>query len=234
VADTLVFDVSLPQLEALLPYSTRAGIATLRAVLIGALAFVISASLVVACSGAKAQGEPDETTTSGIFSLNPTPLPPPRPPISMVVNLRTQRAYIYRDGIRIRSTPISTGKRGYRTPTGTFSVLEKQKVHHSNKYDNAPMPFMQRLSWYGLALHAGHVPGFPASHGCVRMPLTFARWLYSEPTLGMRVVITDQRPAETPVAIPRREAPPAVAPPASDDDSQSDTDSDDDEPDAPQ
>jgi hypothetical protein len=118
--------------------------------------------------------------------------------ISMIVNLRTQRAYVYRDGIRIRTTAVSSGKPGYRTPTGTYAVLEKQRVHHSNKYDNAPMPYMQRLTWYGLALHGGHVPGFPASHGCIRLPISFARWLYGEPTMGMVVTVTNQSlPGET-------------------------------------
>lgn len=116
--------------------------------------------------------------------------------LSMTVNLRTQRAYVYRAGKLIGRTAISSGKPGYRTPTGTFTVLEKQKVHHSNKYDNAPMPYMQRLTWYGLALHGGHVPGYPASHGCVRLPVAFARWLYNEPTMGMVVVITTQRRPE--------------------------------------
>jgi hypothetical protein len=128
-------------------------------------------------------------------------LPAPAGAISMVVNLRSQLGYVYRDGVRIATTTISSGKRGYRTPTGTYTVLEKQKIHHSNKYDNAPMPFMQRLSWWGLALHGGHVPGYPASHGCVRMPQSFARWLYSQPTMGMTVSIVNQRTREENTAI---------------------------------
>jgi lipoprotein-anchoring transpeptidase ErfK/SrfK len=137
---------------------------------------------------------------------------PPRPqaPISMIVNLRAQRAYVYRDGVEVRTTPISSGKPGYRTPTGTFTVLEKQRVHHSNKYDNAPMPYMQRLTWYGVALHGGHVPGFPASHGCIRLPMGFARWLYSEPTMGMTVVITNQSRHEHPVQMTSSADPPAT------------------------
>jgi len=130
-----------------------------------------------------------------------------RAPISMVVNLRTQRAYVYRDGERIGTTAISSGKRGYRTPTGTFTVLEKQRVHHSSKYDNAPMPYMQRLSWWGLALHGGHVPGYPASHGCVRLPIGFARWLFGEPTMGMTVTITNQSRPEKIVAASSEPAP---------------------------
>jgi lipoprotein-anchoring transpeptidase ErfK/SrfK len=134
------------------------------------------------------------TSAPGTLHLNSAPAP--RPSLSMIINLRNQRAYVYRGGLLIHATPISSGKLGYRTPTGTFTVVEKQKVHHSNKYDNAPMPYMQRLTWYGLALHGGHVPGYPASHGCIRLPLGFARWLYGEPTMGMTVVITNQRRSE--------------------------------------
>lgn len=140
---------------------------------------------------------------SGTMPLEPnwfTPPPgyapstPPRSSYSMTIDLRTQHAIVYRDGARIGDTRVSTGKPGYRTPTGTFTVLEKERVHHSNRYDNAPMPYMQRLTWYGVALHAGHVPNYPASHGCIRMPLKFAQWLYSEPTMGMTVTITDETP----------------------------------------
>lgn len=103
----------------------------------------------------------------------------------MVVNLRDQRATVYRAGVEIGVTTISSGKPGYRTPTGTFTVLEKERHHHSNKYDDAPMPYMQRLSWSGLALHAGAVRPRPASHGCVRLPYGFAAALYKEATRGM-------------------------------------------------
>jgi L,D-transpeptidase catalytic domain len=120
----------------------------------------------------------------------------PSGPMTMVVNLHTQRAYVYRDGVQIGVTTISTGKPGYRTPTGTFTVLEKERHHRSNKYDDAPMPYMQRLSWSGLALHAGAVRAWPASHGCVRLPYGFAAALYKEATRGMKVVITNQKPDE--------------------------------------
>jgi lipoprotein-anchoring transpeptidase ErfK/SrfK len=161
---------------------------------------LVAAVLAITSFAWRAHADPDGSESApGVLTMSAMP----RPPISMVVNLRTQRAYVYRDGVPIRTTPVSSGKRGYRTPTGTFTVLEKQKVHHSNKYDNAPMPFMQRLSWWGLALHGGHVPGYPASHGCVRLPLSFARWLYGEPTMGMTVVITDQSRPEGTVAASR-------------------------------
>lgn len=115
----------------------------------------------------------------------------PAGPMLLIVNTHTQRAVLFRNGVPIAATTISTGRAGRETPTGVFSVLEKQVVHHSSKYDNAPMPYMQRLTWGGVALHAGHLPGYPASHGCIRMPAAFAQLLYGETRLGMTVVITD-------------------------------------------
>lgn len=110
--------------------------------------------------------------------------------LSMRVNLASQSAYVYRGDTLIGVTTIASGRRGYETPNGTFSVLEKERFHHSNKYDNAPMPYMQRLSWSGLALHGGHPHGYPASHGCIRLPMGFAAALFKEATRGMQVVIT--------------------------------------------
>jgi hypothetical protein len=118
-----------------------------------------------------------------------TPELSPTGPMVMFVSLQDQVAYIYRAGIRIGVSTVSTGRKGYETPQGVFEVVQKQLMHHSNLYDDAPMPFMQRLTWDGLALHAGHVRGQPASHGCVRMPDGFAKALYAEATRGMTVVI---------------------------------------------
>lgn len=115
----------------------------------------------------------------------------PRGPMLLIVNTHTQRAVLFRNGVPIGATTVSTGRRGRETPTGVFTVLEKQVVHHSSKYDNAPMPYMQRLTWQGVALHAGHLPGYAASHGCIRMPAGFAKLLYGTTSLGMTVVITD-------------------------------------------
>ncbi|MBC7800325.1 MAG: L,D-transpeptidase, partial [Gemmatimonadaceae bacterium] len=102
-----------------------------------------------------------------------------------------QRAYVYRNGVPIGVTTVSTGKVGHKTPTGVFTVLQKRVVHKSNRYSNAPMPFMQRLTWYGIAMHAGNLPGYPASHGCIRLPLAFAKLLYGITSLGLTVVITN-------------------------------------------
>jgi hypothetical protein len=117
----------------------------------------------------------------------------PRGPLLMVVSIPEQRAYLYRNGVRIAISTVSTGKAGKETPPGVFTVLQKEKEHFSSLYDNAPMPFMQRLTWGGVALHAGRLPGYPASHGCIRLPLEFARRLYEISQLGMTVIVSDER-----------------------------------------
>ncbi|MDQ0249008.1 hypothetical protein J2W22_001055 [Sphingomonas kyeonggiensis] len=119
----------------------------------------------------------------------------PRGPMLVVVNIATQRVVAYRNGVPIAVSTVSTGKAGHRTPTGVFTILQKAKWHRSSKYSNAPMPFMQRLTWYGIALHAGSLPGYPASHGCIRLPHEFARLLFDETDLGMTVIVTNQAPA---------------------------------------
>jgi hypothetical protein len=117
-------------------------------------------------------------------------------PVTVLVNLREQRAYLYRDGQRIAVTTVSTGVPGHDTPIGVFPIMGKEKIHHSNKYDNAPMPFMQRLTQWGHALHAGHVKAGPASHGCVRLPAEFARQLFSLTSRGDLVVISQDDSVE--------------------------------------
>lgn len=124
--------------------------------------------------------------------------------MNMVVDLGSQRAFVYRDGKLIGVTTIASGKPGYETPDGTFTVLEKQKVHHSNKYDDAPMPYMERLSWSGLALHGGHPRGRPVSHGCIRLPMGFAAALFKEQTRGMQVVIKGHAPGKPETLIAAR------------------------------
>jgi L,D-transpeptidase-like protein len=114
----------------------------------------------------------------------------PEGPVLMVVNLATQRAILFRNGVPIGASTVSSGKKGYETPTGVFTVLEKKKEHYSKTYDNAPMPNMQRLTWKGIALHAGNLPGYPASHGCVRLPMQFSSLLFGATKLGMTVIIT--------------------------------------------
>jgi lipoprotein-anchoring transpeptidase ErfK/SrfK len=120
-------------------------------------------------------------------------LPPAEGPVRIVVSLSEQKAFVFKAGALVAASPVSTGKRGHETPTGTFPILEKQVHHRSNKYSNAPMPFMQRLTPYGIALHAGHVPGYPASHGCIRLPWGFAKRLYGLTGYGTPVTITRGR-----------------------------------------
>jgi lipoprotein-anchoring transpeptidase ErfK/SrfK len=112
-------------------------------------------------------------------------------PMMVLVNINEQMAYVYRNGLRIGRTSVSTGKKGHETPTGVFTILQKNADHHSNLYNNAPMPFMQRLTWDGVALHAGNIPGYPASHGCVRLPYEFSKLLFDATTMGVTVVIAN-------------------------------------------
>ncbi len=109
----------------------------------------------------------------------------------VIVSLPRQLAFVYRNGVLIGVSTVSSGTKGHATPTGVFTVLQKKVTHHSNLYDSAPMPYMQRLTWDGIAMHAGNLPGYPASHGCIRLPKAFAKLLYSTTKLGMTVVITD-------------------------------------------
>ncbi|MBO9714377.1 MAG: L,D-transpeptidase family protein [Sphingomonas sp.] len=118
----------------------------------------------------------------------------PQGPMLVVVNIATQRLVAYRNGVPIAVSTVSTGKPGHATPLGVFTVLQKAETHFSSKYNRAPMPFMQKLTWNGIALHAGNLPGYPASHGCIRLPNDFAKLLFGETALGMTVVVVNQAP----------------------------------------
>lgn len=125
---------------------------------------------------------------------------PPPPPMLAVVGLKEQRVRIYDSaGVQMLESSVSSGQDGYETPPGIFSVVQKEFEHHSNLYDDASMPYMQRLTWTGIALHSGVVPGYPASHGCVRLPHDFAERLFDLTKVGMRVVVA--REGIAPVAI---------------------------------
>jgi hypothetical protein len=119
----------------------------------------------------------------------------PAGPVVIIVSLPDQVMYVYRNGVRIGRSTVSTGKPGKRTPTGVFTVLQKKIQHESNIYKGAKMPHMQRLSWSGIAMHAGQLPGYPASAGCVRMPEDFAEKLYSVTSNGTTVIIADNNSA---------------------------------------
>ncbi|HSI14881.1 MAG TPA: L,D-transpeptidase [Chthoniobacter sp.] len=119
----------------------------------------------------------------------------PSGPVVIIVSIPEQTLYVYRNGIRIGRSTVSTGKSGHRTPTGVFTILEKNVKHNSSIYKGASMPYMERLTWGGVAMHAGNLPGYPASHGCVRLPLDFAQKLYTVTSNGSTVIVTDAKAA---------------------------------------
>ena len=123
-------------------------------------------------------------------------------PVLIIVSIPDQRVHVYRNGVRIAASSCSTGKPGHTTPTGVFKILQKDKHHHSSTYNNAPMPNMNRLTWSGVALHAGNLPGYPASHGCVRLPMAFSELLFGVTKLGMTVVIADSKSQPSSVVHP--------------------------------
>ena len=131
----------------------------------------------------------------------------PEGPVVRVVSLDEQRAYVYRNGIAIGVSTISSGKTGKETPTGVFTILQKNKDHRSNLYNDAPMPYMQRLTWDGIALHGGHLPGYPASHGCVRLPQAFAEKLFAITRFGDSVVVANAKASPASVVHPAVLAP---------------------------
>ena len=114
----------------------------------------------------------------------------PQGPLIIAISIDQQNVKIYDANGFFAETPVSTGMAGHPTPMGVFSVIQKQKLHHSNIYSGAPMPFMQRITWSGIAMHAGVLPGYPASHGCIRMPMAFAVKMYGWTKMGARVVVT--------------------------------------------
>ena len=122
----------------------------------------------------------------------------PKGPVIIVVSIADQRLTLYDDGVPVAKTVVSTGVPGHLTPRGIFTIIQKDRNHHSNIYSNAPMPYMQRITWSGVALHEGHVTGRQASHGCIRMPQAFAARLWPYTKMGMRVIVSnnDLKPEE--------------------------------------
>jgi L,D-transpeptidase catalytic domain len=135
----------------------------------------------------------------------------PRGPTVVVVSLPHQLVHVYRNGVGIGVSTCSTGARGHETPTGVFTILQKRKEHYSSTYNNAPMPHMQRLTWRGIALHAGHLPGYPASHGCIRLPMKFSELLFSVTQHGTPVIIADDDTPHSSVVQAGQLLPPAIA-----------------------
>lgn len=132
-------------------------------------------------------------------------------PLKIVAVLDIQRMYVFQNDKLIGFSTISAGKKGKETPTGYFNILQKNVDHKSNLYSNAPMPFMQRLTWDGIAIHGGHIPGYPASHGCIRLPHAFAKALYGVTQMAQEVVVL--KDTSTPVKRPEPKPVPEPAPP---------------------
>jgi hypothetical protein len=158
-------------------------------------------------ASALAAGGTRAAPIAGIKALKPGeylwhPELSPDGPVVVVVSLPLQLVHVYRNGIVIAVSTCSTGMPGHRTPTGVFTILQKNKTHFSSTYNNAPMPNMQRLTWQGVALHAGQLPGYPASHGCIRLPTEFSRLLFTVTGLGTSVIIADNTSTHKSVAQP--------------------------------
>ena len=114
----------------------------------------------------------------------------PKGPLQIIISINQQKLHVYSDGVRVADTSVATGVPRLPTPQGVFSVIQKQVFHRSNIYSNAPMPYMQRITWSGVAMHEGEDIGHPASHGCIRMPHDFAARLYRLTKIGVRVIIS--------------------------------------------
>lgn len=158
-----------------------------RTALLGLAALGLS-PLYLASRGSQAEAVKEiHTLKPGEFTWHPERSP--KGSVAVVISLPEQLAHVYRNGVRIGVSTCSTGKSGHATPTGVFTVLEKDKHHHSSTYNNASMPNMNRLTWDGIALHAGNLPGYPASHGCVRLPIGFSEKLWTVTHVGTPVII---------------------------------------------
>lgn len=142
----------------------------------------------LAAEPADAQGYHRPKTSEKARKVKSPPAPPG--PHIFIVSLKSQRGALYANGQLVAHTPISSGTASHPTPTGIFSVIQKNRHHRSNIYSGAPMPYMQRLTWSGIALHQGQLPGYPASHGCIRLPADFANFLWRTTRLGARVIVT--------------------------------------------
>jgi lipoprotein-anchoring transpeptidase ErfK/SrfK len=134
-------------------------------------------------------GKPTGKLKPGEYWWNPQVSP--SGPIMVLVSVPNQMMHVYRNGILIGRSTVSTGSKGHSTPGGVFTILEKSRTHYSKTYDNAPMPNMQRLTWSGIAMHSGNLPGYPASHGCIRLPYDFSQQLFRLTAKGGTVVVGD-------------------------------------------
>src|SRR5262245_40821876 len=129
----------------------------------------------------------------GVKAAAPEKLPPG--PVHIVISIKQQRLTLYVNGQPYAQSPVSTGVPGHPTPQGVFAVIQKNLHHRSNIYSDAPMPYMQRITWSGVAMHEGKLPGYPASHGCIRLPREFAQRLWGMTRIGARVIIAQDEVA---------------------------------------
>ena len=125
---------------------------------------------------------------------------PAEGPLVINVSLNRQRLVVYDANGPIASSPVSSGRVGYSTPAGVYTIVQKRRMHYSNLYDSAPMPNMQRITWSGVALHAGALPGYPASHGCIRLPHGFSKKLFGMTQMGTRVIVSRDPVSPMPIA----------------------------------
>jgi hypothetical protein len=168
-------------------------------IVVAAGVFVVDRPLILAETFTEGVRVSPETVTLKPGEYVWEPERAPEGPLLIVASITEQVAYVYRNGIRIARSSVSTGRPGHRTPTGVFTILEKEVHHTSSIYKGAEMPYMERVTWGGIALHAGDLPGYPDSHGCVRLPLEFSKLLFGVTMKGATVIIADQHsaPAET-------------------------------------
>lgn len=151
-------------------------------------ALILALAAVVPSNGTDARARSEAAPTN---ATAPPSAAPSKDPLVIVVSLKRQRLTVHgRDGV-IAQSPISSGNSQFPTITGVFSIIGKSVDHESNIYEGAEMPYMQRLTWTGTAMHAGHLPGYPASHGCIRLPYSFSQRLYDMTTINTRVIVSN-------------------------------------------
>ena len=184
------------------PLSRRINIGSVRAITIAAVAiFMLSAGIAHAQflfwphytfwpgQHAPSKHQHHHRQTNPEAAKNAQPEDTPKGPLQIIISLADQRLSLFDNGVLVANSSVSTGTQGHPTPLGVFSVISKQRWHRSNIYSAAPMPYMQRITWSGIALHAGVVPGHPASHGCIRLKNDFAIRLWHLTKRGTRVII---------------------------------------------
>lgn len=155
----------------------------------GAAALTLCTSLLESGRPARAQEVDVDALKPGQYLWYPDRAPEGF--VAIIVSLPDQRCFVYRNGVRIGVSTCSTGKAGHQTPVGVFTILQKDVDHHSSIYNDASMPYTERLTWSGVALHAGGLPGYPSSHGCVHLPLEFSKLLFAVTHYGTPVIIAD-------------------------------------------